>query len=207
MLARRIPRLAVTLAVALALVLAACSDDGGGGQGGSSTSGPTVPPRTDGPGVPRGDDALQAALLTKEEVNVDEDPEAPTFFANELTYGVARPADEFALCEQASPLNEVEPVAQASVSFQDFLGGEIDQRVLRYESPDAAAAAWLEALPADTAPRALPVMPVFGYPGWHPGSEHAEFYDDTRYFRPSRAQGTAGVKCQMGVGQAAAGRE
>lgn len=56
--------------------------------------------------------------------------------------------------------------------------------------PDAAAAEWLEALPADAAPRALPVMPVFGYPGWHPGSAHAEFYDDTRYFRPSRAKGT-----------------
>lgn len=49
---------------------------------------------------------------------------------------------------------------------------------------DEAAHAWLAALPRDTAPRELPPLPVFGYPGWLPGSERAAFYDDTRYFRP-----------------------
>jgi hypothetical protein len=51
---------------------------------------------------------------------------------------------------------------------------------------DGQAAAWLGALPADATPRGLAVMPVFGYPGWLPGSEAPEFYDDTRYFRPFR---------------------
>jgi hypothetical protein len=52
--------------------------------------------------------------------------------------------------------------------------------------PDRAAAAWLERLPREAAPRDLPPMPVFGYPGWCAGSESSAFYDDTRYFRPSR---------------------
>jgi hypothetical protein len=54
------------------------------------------------------------------------------------------------------------------------------------EAPDAAAHAWLAALAADATPSALAPLPVFGYPGWLPGNEHAEFYDDTRYFRPFR---------------------
>jgi hypothetical protein len=54
------------------------------------------------------------------------------------------------------------------------------------EDPDAAAQAWLARLAADATPRALAPLPVFGYPGWLPGSERAEFYDDTRYFRPFR---------------------
>jgi Protein of unknown function (DUF3025) len=48
---------------------------------------------------------------------------------------------------------------------------------------DQAACAWLAALPNDASPRELPPLPVFGYPGWLPGSERADFYDDTRYFR------------------------
>jgi hypothetical protein len=51
---------------------------------------------------------------------------------------------------------------------------------------DAAAARWLGALPDDATPRGLAVMPVFGYPGWLPGSDAPGFYDDTRYFRPFR---------------------
>ena len=49
---------------------------------------------------------------------------------------------------------------------------------------DAQAARWL----ADVgrSPRDLPPLPVFGYPGWHPGSANAAFYDDERYFRPLR---------------------
>jgi hypothetical protein len=27
-------------------------------------------------------------------------------------------------------------------------------------------------------------LPIFGYPGWLPGSANGEFYDDERYFRP-----------------------
>jgi hypothetical protein len=53
---------------------------------------------------------------------------------------------------------------------------------------DAHAAAWLAALPADASPRALPPLPVFGYPGWHPGSVAPEFYDDDRYFRGVRTR-------------------
>ncbi len=49
---------------------------------------------------------------------------------------------------------------------------------------DEAAARWLGALPQDATPRGLAVMPVFGYPGWLPGSDAAAFYEDSRYFRP-----------------------
>jgi hypothetical protein len=49
--------------------------------------------------------------------------------------------------------------------------------------PDAAAHAWLAALGPDANPRALPPLPIFGYPGWMPGSEHSGYYDDSRYFR------------------------
>ena len=51
---------------------------------------------------------------------------------------------------------------------------------------DAAAQAWLAALEPDTNPRALPPLPIFGYPGWMPGSECSGFYDDSRYFREKR---------------------
>ena len=51
---------------------------------------------------------------------------------------------------------------------------------------DAAAHAWLAALPADATPELAVPLPVFGYPGWLPAGERAEFYDDTRYFRPFR---------------------
>ena len=64
--------------------------------------------------------------------------------------------------------------------------------------PDAAAAALLARLPGSATPRDLPVVPVFGYPGWLPGSDTSAFYDDTRYFRPARR------KMPPGVGQAAA---
>ena len=48
---------------------------------------------------------------------------------------------------------------------------------------DEAARDWLAALPKETSPRELPPLPVFGYPGWLPGNERAEFYDERRYFR------------------------
>lgn len=51
------------------------------------------------------------------------------------------------------------------------------------ENPDAAAHAWLAALPPNADPRAVPPLPIFGYPGWLPGSEQAAFYDERRYFR------------------------
>jgi hypothetical protein len=51
---------------------------------------------------------------------------------------------------------------------------------------DACAAAWLAALPADATPRDMAPLPIFGYPGWLPGSARGEFYDDERYFRPFR---------------------
>lgn len=51
---------------------------------------------------------------------------------------------------------------------------------------DAQVAAWLRGLPPDATPAALTSIPVFGYPGWLPGSDTAAFYDDARYFRPLR---------------------
>ena len=67
------------------------------------------------------------------------------------------------------------------------------------EDPDAAAAQWLERLPPEATPQEMAPLPVFGYPGWYPGNERGEFYDDTRYFRPFRR-----VKSQPGAGRAAA---
>jgi hypothetical protein len=51
---------------------------------------------------------------------------------------------------------------------------------------DQRAADWLLTYAAQRTPRDVPPLPVFGYPGWHPGNERGEFYDDTRYFRPFR---------------------
>jgi len=53
--------------------------------------------------------------------------------------------------------------------------------------PDAAAAAWLDRLAPGASPRVLSPLPIFGFPGWHAGTAAAEFYDDTRYFRPAPA--------------------
>jgi hypothetical protein len=49
--------------------------------------------------------------------------------------------------------------------------------------PDAGACAWLDAA---RRPEELAVLPIFGYPGWFPGSDRESFYDDARYFRPLR---------------------
>ncbi len=54
------------------------------------------------------------------------------------------------------------------------------------ESADAQACEWLGRLREDATPRLLLPLPVFGYPGWLAANERAEFYDDTRYFRPFR---------------------
>jgi hypothetical protein len=51
---------------------------------------------------------------------------------------------------------------------------------------DSRAAGWLERLSRATTPRELPPLPVFGYPGWYPGSDDPAFYADERYFRPYR---------------------
>jgi hypothetical protein len=48
---------------------------------------------------------------------------------------------------------------------------------------DAQAQAWLSRLAPGATPRSLAPLPIFGYPGWFPGNERAEFYDDARYFR------------------------
>lgn len=52
--------------------------------------------------------------------------------------------------------------------------------------PDALAADWLRALPAEATPRSLAALPVFGYPGWLAEGESAAFYDDARFFRGPR---------------------
>lgn len=51
---------------------------------------------------------------------------------------------------------------------------------------DQHAAQWLQAAAGELSPRALAPLPVFGYPGWFPGNDRADFYQDTRYFRPLR---------------------
>ena len=40
--------------------------------------------------------------------------------------------------------------------------------------------------PPQATPREMAPLPIFGYPGWFPGGERPEFYDDERYFRPFR---------------------
>jgi len=62
---------------------------------------------------------------------------------------------------------------------------------------DAEAAGWLGTV--GRTPRDMPPLPVFGYPGWFPGSENPDFYSDERYFRPLQRG-----KMIPGVGQAAA---
>lgn len=52
--------------------------------------------------------------------------------------------------------------------------------------PDAQGAQWVSQLHADSRPRDLAPMPVFGYPGWA-DNDRPEFYDDERYFRSTRA--------------------
>jgi hypothetical protein len=56
------------------------------------------------------------------------------------------------------------------------------------DSLDAQAARALAGIPT---PKQLPPLPVFGYPGWLPGSGRPEFYADTRYFRPAPADAAA----------------
>ena len=60
------------------------------------------------------------------------------------------------------------------------------------QDADAQAAGWLRSLAPDATPRSLAALPVFGYPGWLPGSDSASFYDDTRYFRPLKGYGKTG---------------
>jgi hypothetical protein len=67
-------------------------------------------------------------------------------------------------------------------SLFDALGAELAPRL------DERAAAWLADLTPAATPRLLPPLPVFGYPGWHPGSEEASFYEDERYFRSFRGE-------------------
>jgi hypothetical protein len=55
--------------------------------------------------------------------------------------------------------------------------------------PDAATHAWLGALQPGASPRDLAALPIFGFPGWFPAGDDAAFYEDTRYFRPLRANG------------------
>ena len=62
---------------------------------------------------------------------------------------------------------------------------------------DAQAADWLGSV--GLTPRDMPPLPVFGYPGWIPGSESPDFYSDERYFRPLQRG-----KMALGAGQAVA---
>lgn len=55
---------------------------------------------------------------------------------------------------------------------------------------DAAAQAWLRALPPGATPRDMSPLPIYGVPGWYRG-QSAEFYGDARYFR---SYGNAGKR-------------
>jgi len=56
---------------------------------------------------------------------------------------------------------------------------------INWRDDRAKALAWLDRLAPGASPRLLSPLPIFGFPGWHPGTARAEFYDDARYFRPS----------------------
>jgi hypothetical protein len=43
-------------------------------------------------------------------------------------------------------------------------------------------------------PRNLQPVPVLGYPGWHPLTQHESFYRDTSYFRPRSTTHTRPIK-------------
>jgi hypothetical protein len=60
---------------------------------------------------------------------------------------------------------------------------------------DAQAARWLAS--EGKSPRDLPPLPVFGYPGWFERSGEAGFYNDERYFRPSRTR-SSNSRCVEG---------
>jgi len=53
---------------------------------------------------------------------------------------------------------------------------------------DERASTWLAELPRGFSPRDVPPLPVFGYPGWSPGTDDSAFYADERYFRPYRSE-------------------
>lgn len=64
-------------------------------------------------------------------------------------------------------------------------------------SLDEQAAQWLSRCHPGATPKDLAPLPVFGYPGWLPGSADPALYDDERHFRPATArkaatQGNAG---------------
>ena len=48
---------------------------------------------------------------------------------------------------------------------------------------DAEAATWLGRLAPGASPRDLAPLPIYGIPGWDPGNESPDFYEDKRYFR------------------------
>jgi len=58
---------------------------------------------------------------------------------------------------------------------------------------DTQAAHWLATV--GKTPRDLPPLPVFGYPGWFPGSGQPGFYSDERYFRPLRRSNVGARSC------------
>lgn len=54
------------------------------------------------------------------------------------------------------------------------------------QDPDEQAAVWLEGLSPHATPQLLVPLPIFGFPAWDASNDRAEYYDDTRYFRPFR---------------------
>jgi len=53
---------------------------------------------------------------------------------------------------------------------------------------DDFAAKWLRAHASSGTPKLLAPLPIFGYPGWHAGTESEAFYTDERCFRPLRRE-------------------
>ena len=59
------------------------------------------------------------------------------------------------------------------------------------ERADALAAAHFAERSRFRTPKAMPVLPVLGIPGWHPGTSRESFYDDPDYFRGRPGAGEA----------------
>jgi hypothetical protein len=58
-----------------------------------------------------------------------------------------------------------------------------EAQVARVDAMLAAHFASRERFPA---PRVMAPLPAMGIPGWHPGTDREDYYDDTGHFRPKR---------------------
>jgi len=134
-----------------ALLLAACgggSSSNSGSQVDTSAAATTttepqkLPPRTNGPVRPSGDPALQAGLFVADDLVTPPEPDPNRYGVDySWKFGTSTLDDETDLCGETSPFRSAPAESQAHVSFIDFFGGNIDERIIRYGSADEAARA------------------------------------------------------------------